>query len=119
MAFGSGVFGSEWIMRSSFSDTSDVTAANKPVVETVVSTVARIEGVDPVDLSEPVFTFVDPDALDALVSSAPTGTDLSVTFEAWGHEITVAGDGRVRVDGEVRDRAPVESAARTVLQDHR
>ena len=99
------------IMRASFSDTSGVTQANKPVVETVISAVARIEGVDPVDLSEPVFAFVDPDALDTLVTSSPTESNLSVTFEAWGHEIAIGGDGTIRIDGEVREQVTFENTA--------
>ncbi|SEO61310.1 hypothetical protein SAMN05216388_101580 [Halorientalis persicus] len=97
------------IMRASFSDTSGVTQATKPIVEAVVTAVARIEGVDPVDLSEPVFAFVDPDALDTLVTSSPAESNLSVTFEAWGHEIAIGGDGTIRIDGELRDQATFEN----------
>jgi len=106
-------------MRASFSDTTDVTSASKPVVETIVTEVARIESVDPVDLSEPVFRFVDPDALDALVASARADTDLSVTFEAWGHEIGIDGDGTIRIDGEIQARSAFESVAGITHGSHR
>lgn len=105
-------------MHARSSDASDVPPANKPIVETLVGAVARLEGVDPVDLSEPVFAFVDPDALDSLVTSAAAGTDLSLTFEAWGHDIVIDGDGTVRIDGEIRSRAPLESAAETGRGTH-
>jgi hypothetical protein len=106
-------------MPVSLSDTSDVTAASKPVVETVVNTVARVEGVDPVDLSEPVFAFVDPDALDALVSSTSGDSGLTISFEAWNHEITVTGTGDVRVDGETRDRVQLGGEASAGGQEYR
>lgn len=106
-------------MRASISDTSGVPSASKPVVETIVSAVARVEGVDPVDLSEPVFAFVDPDALDALVASARPDTDLSVTFEAWGHEIGIEGDGTIRVDGEIQSRSAPEGVTGIRQGTHR
>ncbi|RXK49077.1 HalOD1 output domain-containing protein [Halorientalis pallida] len=90
-----------------------MTRANKPVVEAIVNAVARAEGVEPVDLSEPVFAFVDPDALDRLVTSASAQTALSVSFEAWGHEIGITADGAVTVDGEVQDQLAFEVAPRT------
>jgi hypothetical protein len=101
------------------SDTSDVTSANKPIVEAVVNAVARVEGVDPVDLSEPVFAFVDPDALETLVVSASAETDLSVAFEAWDHEIRIGGDGTIRIDGEVRDQARFQDTVRAGRGTHR
>ncbi|WP_424018975.1 HalOD1 output domain-containing protein [Halorientalis pallida] len=107
------------IMRASFSDTSGVPGSNKPIVESVVNAVARVEGVDPVDLSEPVFAFVDPDALDALVASSQSGTGLTVVFEAWGHEIVIEGDGTITVDGEPQDQATFEGVARTGPGNHR
>lgn len=106
-------------MRASFSDSNDVTQTSKPVVETIVTAVARVESVDPVDLSEPVFRFVDPDALDALVASAPADTDLSVTFEAWDHEIEIDGDGTIRIDGEVQSRSAFDSVAGVTRGSHR
>lgn len=99
-------------MRASLSDTRGVQRANKPIVEAVVRAVATVEGVDPVDLSDPVFAFIDPDALDAVVTSAGGASDLTVSFQAWEHEIVVTGDGAVLVDGEVRERAPIRHGAR-------
>lgn len=106
-------------MCASLSDTNEGTHTSKPVVETVVNAIARIEGIDPVDLSDPVFAFVDPDALDRLVASAPAETDLSVAFEAWGHEIVIAGDGTIRIDGEVRDQASAGGVTGTRRGIHR
>lgn len=100
-------------MRASFSDTSGVTRASKPVVETVVEAVARVEDVEPLDLSEPVFTFLDPDALDALVTSVSAETDLTVAFEAWEHEIVIDSDGTVRIDDEVRAQIAFEETPPT------
>ncbi len=90
-------------MRASLIDTSELEQPTESIAQRIVEAVATFENVDPIDLSEPVFEFIDPDALDAVVASATADTNLSITFEAWGHDIGVSGDGDVSIDGEVRD----------------
>ncbi|MFD1515371.1 HalOD1 output domain-containing protein [Halomarina rubra] len=70
------------------------TSALIPISTRVVERVAERENTSPLSLSPPLTEFVDPDALDALFEHA-AGT---VAFEAWGHCITVSGDGTVRID---------------------
>lgn len=60
----------------------------------VIEAVASAEGVDPVELSEPLFAAVEPDALDRLFR-AGTGC---VTFQYLGYEVTAHGDGEVTVE---------------------
>ena len=51
----------------------------------VVEAVAAAEGIPPSQLSEPLYSVVDSDALDSLFRS----TSGSVTFTYYGYEVTV------------------------------
>ncbi len=74
--------------------------SNQPT-DAVVQAVATVEGVEPVDLDIPLFTVIDPDALDSLFESP--SDDLGVTFRYHGHEIELDSDLTVTVDGtEIR-----------------
>lgn len=70
------------------------------VSERVVATVADVTDTAPVDLTPPLFSAVDPEALDAVVGSlggesgGPTGR---VEFTYCGCDVTVRADGRVIV----------------------
>lgn len=63
----------------------------------VVEAVAAAEGVDPFDL-EQLYEQVNPDALDDLLANIERTTGLTVEFPFVDHQVTVTGDGRVRVD---------------------
>jgi len=67
------------------------------VHEQVIQSVAETRGVTPLDLPTPLFDVVDPDCLDRLVESG--ADDLRVTFEYYGCEVTVRGDGSVSATG--------------------
>ena len=70
--------------------------------EAVVSAVAVAADRDPVSLP-PLYERVDPEALDALFASSPTGgaaDGLCVTFAYEGYEVTIQGAGTVTVQGE-------------------
>lgn len=69
------------------------------VSTTVVLEVAAADDVDPLAMEDTLHDWIDPDALDAVVSSMDEG---SVTFTMRGHEVRVDADGTVAVD----DRAP-------------
>lgn len=74
-------------------------AQDESASEAVVAAVAQHTGTDPISL-EPLYTAVDPDALDALFGFGRPGVDRSstrVTFTYCGCEVTVSGDGTVRV----------------------
>lgn len=62
--------------------------------EAILEEVASREGVDPLDLDEPLYASVDPDALESLLAS---GSDVTVRFSYAGYDVTASGDGRVDV----------------------
>ncbi len=62
----------------------------------VLEAVAAEEGCEPTELDVPLYEHVDPEALDALVSSPLSG---HVSFTYHGYELTVDGGGAVRIDG--------------------
>ena len=70
------------------------------IASAIVETVATEEGVDPVDLDEPLYAAIDPDALDRLFRSAPAGSGIAgrVTFTYAGYDVTVQATGDVRVE---------------------
>lgn len=71
----------------------------EPVSERVISAVADLTDADPVAM-DPLYTVVDPEALDALFDPAPLGRDRSpnrVEFTYNGCEVVVSGDGTVRI----------------------
>ncbi|AOW79976.1 hypothetical protein HTSR_0788 [Halodesulfurarchaeum formicicum] len=71
--------------------------AETPASMAVIGTLAEVMNVDPLDL-EPLYSTVDPDALDAL-SNAPPGMDgpIQVSFTHEDHAITVYSDGEVTI----------------------
>lgn len=65
----------------------------------VVTSVAAVTGDEPADLP-PLYDYVDPDALEALVGSTGRGGDparTEVTFPFGGCTVTVRGDGTIAV----------------------
>ncbi|NHX37723.1 MULTISPECIES: HalOD1 output domain-containing protein [Halolamina] len=63
----------------------------------VVDVIAERTGVDPGDLTPPLSTVVDPDALNAIVDHADTADGVAVRFEYGDDEVVVRGDGRVEI----------------------
>lgn len=64
--------------------------------ESVIEIVAANEGVDPTELTVPLFEAIDPDALDTLVGS-PSQPPLQIEFTYYGYEVAIASDGSVHV----------------------
>lgn len=62
----------------------------------VLEAVAEHEGVDPVDLPEPLYEAVDPDALDEFFRESTA--NCSVAFDYLGYRVTAYADGDVTVD---------------------
>ncbi|MFU8868013.1 HalOD1 output domain-containing protein [Natronococcus sp.] len=81
------------------SDPSAADGAEYPI-RAIIEAVARHEGVDVTAIEppayEPLYAVVDPEALDALFRGAPS-TELSLSFEYAGYDVTVSGTGRVDV----------------------
>jgi hypothetical protein len=69
-------------------------ATERTVSETVVEVVAETKGVDPSELSEPLFSVIDPDALDVLFQTS----NGILTFSYHGHIVTVEASGKVRAE---------------------
>lgn len=64
--------------------------------ETVLDAVAAVERTDPNDLTPPLYSVVDPEALDAFVESL-NGRAGRVEFVYRGHLVTVGGSGVISV----------------------
>lgn len=78
-----------------FTVSGDTTAS-----EGVLSAVATAERADPIDLTPPLYSVVDPEALDALVRSL-NGEAGWIEFVYRGKLVTVDGAGGVRVQPQV------------------
>lgn len=70
-----------------------------PLSTAILSEVAAREGVDPIDVSPPIYTVIDPDALEKLFSGG-TGGFTSVEFTYADHRISIRGDDVVRIEVE-------------------
>lgn len=68
--------------------------AEHTIGDAVVEAVAAAEGVTPSQLSKPLYSVVDPDALDSLFHS----TSGSVTFRYYGYEITVDATDQIELE---------------------
>jgi hypothetical protein len=65
--------------------------ANQSLSTAVLETIAAKEGVAPPELAEPLYTALDPEALDGLFR----GSSGRVVFEYHGYEVTVTSEGDV------------------------
>lgn len=66
----------------------------------IIELISDLEGIDPVDMSPPLFSVVDPEALDTLFqTSTDDGPQISghVQFEYRGYDIRVQDDGEIVV----------------------
>jgi hypothetical protein len=75
------------------------------VSERVIFEIAGRKGVDPVEIDEPLYEVIDPDALDSLVESASRTfgrSSVTVSFTYCGYDVTVTGDEEVRVSDALR-----------------
>lgn len=70
---------------------------NDPLSTLILAEVAEREDIDPVDLSPPISTVIDTDALEALFFEGTDGF-ARLQFTYAGHEITVLGDEVVRIE---------------------
>ncbi|MFC3959904.1 HalOD1 output domain-containing protein [Halovivax cerinus] len=71
----------------------------------VIETIAEREGIDVTELEPPayppLYSVVDPDALDTVFAPAPSGdgrSNGSVRFEYAGYTVTAYSDGRVELE---------------------
>lgn len=72
---------------------------DESVTHAVVEAVADAKGVSPVDLTPPLYSAVDTDALERFVDSlAEKPAAVQISFDYAGIHVTVAGDGSVSLD---------------------
>jgi hypothetical protein len=62
----------------------------------VVSAIAEAKGVDPLEL-DPLYDYVDTDALDAIFSQADASSSLELRFSVADYQVVVSGAGEVAV----------------------
>lgn len=68
--------------------------------EQVVEAVAERESVDPVELTPPLYTAIEVDALDSLIAHAisrPDGTGIRIEFSYRGYDIAVEDDRTIEI----------------------
>ena len=72
----------------------------RPVSERVVAAVGRERDADPTDL-DPLYDAVDPESLNGLIEAAQRNgrSAVEITFEYYGHTVTVASNGTVTLTG--------------------
>lgn len=65
----------------------------------VVSRVADLEGTSPAELTPPLYSAVDPEALDSLLTSATgtSGFEGQVSFTYCGYEVCAGSDGEITI----------------------
>jgi hypothetical protein len=76
---------------------SKIRAEDRSVTVSIVEAVAERENQDPLDLPA-LADVVDAGALDRLVESC-SDSGVTVSFSYAGYQITVSGDGAIRIDG--------------------
>ncbi|ELZ10749.1 hypothetical protein C479_08058 [Halovivax asiaticus JCM 14624] len=65
----------------------------------VVRAVATADDTDPATLDPPLYSAVDPTALDQLFENSSSGSRQgTIQFSYRGHEVTVGADGRVELE---------------------
>jgi len=74
------------------------TGEDEPVSRVVVKAVAEARGISPVDIRQPLYEAVDPDALDRIFTGATDQFDGQLSFTFNGCEITVTADQSVLVE---------------------
>ena len=72
------------------------------VVVAVVEAVATVEQVEPHELDYSLHDYIDTEAVTSL--AAADRSNWSLTFQIPDHEVTITGEGEIRIDGEVRRR---------------
>jgi len=73
--------------------------ATENLNETIIDVVADLDGVDPVELTPPLYSVIDPDALESLFASTngdapPRG---HVSFRYRGYDVRVSSDGPIEI----------------------
>ena len=85
--------------------------------QAIIEAIAAREGVDVTDVEppayEPLYTVVNPEALDRLFRTPSGSTTARVVLEYEGYEIAVDADGRI----DVSDRSVADGSLENPLED--
>lgn len=71
----------------------NASSSKSSVVTTILSAVADAEGTSPLDLPQPLYSVIDPDALEAIFDQ--NSTNVSVEFCYLSYQVRVQSDGSV------------------------
>lgn len=81
-------------------DNHEYGGGTETVTYRVATKIANREGIEPLELSPPLFEAIDPEVLEALVSdtsSRERREDIYLQFPYYGYVITVKGNGEVDI----------------------
>ena len=81
-------------MSAGITSTMTERTRDEHLSQSVIAAVADAEGVDPTELSVPLYEAIDPDALDALFRSDGVAAG-QIRFSYHGYQITVYDDGQL------------------------
>jgi len=88
-------------MEAEIQTTSSTTVESAEDPSTMIlDMISDFEGVDPVELTPPLYSVIEPEALDALFHPATSGmphTSGYVQFEYRGYKIRVQSDGEIEI----------------------
>lgn len=88
------------VVESEYGDVSDQSPS-----EAIIEAVAAAADADPLELS-PLYEYIDPDALDALLDQEGGTADLLVRIEIETWNIFIRGDGKICVCDNTRTTEP-------------
>ncbi|AHG00350.1 hypothetical protein HALLA_17650 [Halostagnicola larsenii XH-48] len=85
----------------------------------IVKRIAAHEGVDPIDLSPPLYTAIDPDALNSLFEPPISGSGRAgrVTFTYRGHTVIVENAEDIAIT--IKEHSPSHDERDTALSQER
>jgi len=69
---------------------------NRSISDQIIREVAAKEGVDPVELTPPLFAVIEPDALDSLFGNPDSRPAISFTWQ--GYTISVGSEWQISID---------------------
>lgn len=76
------------------------TDSETPPTTAVIEAIAQHQGVDPLDLEQPLYDAINTDGLDSIMGygeGAQAPSDIDIQFSYNGYRVHVSGDGSVEV----------------------
>ena len=85
------------MMNGKIASSGEAVSTTNPS-QAIIERIADLEGICPTELTPPLYSAVDPDALDALVSSPAGESSVSVRFTYKEYDIRITSGGSVSID---------------------